>query len=110
MGTLPHEAPRGLRYTDDLDLGEEQVQGMGCHVSLQDNLLTFTNRLHPLLIQLILEASEHLEKLTFSGEPCLGLVAPHFRRVRSRRALFVDVFDVNIGHDEGGRPLSPNGH
>ena len=83
MGTLPHEAPRGLRSAEDLNLGEELIWDAGRYNSLQASLFTFMNRIRSLLIQLFLEATEHLEVLTFDGESCLGLVGPHLERSSS---------------------------
>ena len=56
----------------------------------------FTNHFRSLLIQLFLEAGEHLEKLTFGGELCLRLVSPYFMRVKWGRVLFVNVFNVSV--------------
>jgi len=56
----------------------------------------FTYRHIPLLVQLFLEAGEHLEKLTFNGEPRLGLVGPHLWRGSWGRVFFAGFFDMNI--------------
>ena len=72
-------SPRGFWRTaisGICNLGEESILDAGSRVSLQGILLTFTNRLRPLLVQLFLEAGEHLEKLTFGGELSLGLIGP----------------------------------
>ena len=45
-------------------------------VSLQDRLFSFTNRFRPLLIQLFLKITKHLEKLTFSGDRVSGWIVP----------------------------------
>ena len=96
LGNPPHEAPRGMYSTEDLNLSEELILDADRLVSLQGCLFMFTNRLRMLLIQLFLKAGEYLEDLTFSGEPFLRLVDPHLERGSSGRLLFADVFDVNV--------------
>ena len=70
---------RGLRSSEDLDLGEELILNASDRISFQGSLLTLTNRLCSLLLQLFLEIGEHLEKLTFSGASRFKLINQHLR-------------------------------
>ena len=85
------ESPKGLRSTENLNLDEVLILDMSCHISLQDSLLTFMNRLRPLLIQFFLEVDEHLEKLTSNEEPCHGLVGLLLERGSTGKVLFADI-------------------
>ena len=92
-------------------MGEKLILDASDRVSLQGSLLTFIDHLRLLLVQLFLEAGEHLEKLTFSGEPRFRMVGPHLWFGSWGRVFFTSVFDGNV---QVGRrvdnPRAPSGH
>ena len=49
-------------------MSDELILNTSRGVSFESSLLAFTNYIPPLLVQLLLETSEYLEKLTFSRE------------------------------------------
>jgi len=109
LKALPHEAPRGLRSTEDLNLGEKLILDASHRVSLRAACSRSQIASARCLSNCFF--GEHLEKLTFGGELCLGLVGPHFGLGSLRRALFADIFDVNVwARRRVDDPRSPNGH
>ena len=86
---------RRLRSPEDLDLGDELILDASSRVSFPGMLLTYTNCLRSLLLQLFLEIGEHLEKLIFNGAPCFRLINPYLEHGSWGRKLFVDFFDMS---------------
>ena len=66
--------------------------------------------LHPLLVQLSLKVGEHLEELTFGGEPGFVNAASRLWHNSRGSATFFDVFDKNVGMGKMivGRPRAPS--